>query len=332
MSDVDIRCSEGRDSNPQTPCDKVSDILVRRRMTKPLRSPVLGYNHNLRYRGRLFHVQTEDSGPTNPRLYTHLFFEGTILSSKKHEYDASLHEDDVKALMQGLHKAMIRELTHGDHDSRIIAFFAARGQVAFAEPAPVRPDAAPAPAPVSAPQPATRPAPQPVADAAPPPAYVIQVTGSDPGAGRQPQPVQQAAAAQRPVVVIKPTDIKRPPMVFSQSADGVVVQRSVVVGAGAGKPGAGAQPQAPSARIRPAVPYVVREGSHAIQSPARPAQQTVAGPAHAAPAQVQPVAAQVPVPRAASPADKPFSDLVSDKSLDEVILEYLSDDGEPERR
>ena len=32
-------------------------------MPKPTRSPVLGYNHNLKYRGRIFHVQTEDSGP-----------------------------------------------------------------------------------------------------------------------------------------------------------------------------------------------------------------------------------------------------------------------------
>jgi hypothetical protein len=33
-----------------------------------------------------------------------------------------------------------------------------------------------------------------------------------------------------------------------------------------------------------------------------------------------------------APPEKPFSDLVSDKSLDEVILEYLSDDNDPERR
>ena len=52
-------------------------------MSKRARSPVLGYNHNLRYGGRVFHVQTEDSGTAYARLYTHLFFEGTILSSKK---------------------------------------------------------------------------------------------------------------------------------------------------------------------------------------------------------------------------------------------------------
>src|SRR5437763_13238830 len=93
-------------------------------------SPVLGYNHNLRHGGRVFHVQTEDSGQGYARLHTHLFYEGTILSSKKQEYDPSAPEDVVRSLMQQLHKAMIRELTHGQYDARIGAFFIARGEPA----------------------------------------------------------------------------------------------------------------------------------------------------------------------------------------------------------
>ena len=31
-----------------------------------LRSPILGFNHNLRHGGRVFHVQTEDRGLGNP--------------------------------------------------------------------------------------------------------------------------------------------------------------------------------------------------------------------------------------------------------------------------
>ncbi len=93
-------------------------------------SPVLGYNHNLRHGGRVFHVQTEDSGQGYARLHTHLFYEGTILSTKKQEYDPSAPEDAVRALMQQLHKSMIRELSHGEHDPRIGAFFAARGEPA----------------------------------------------------------------------------------------------------------------------------------------------------------------------------------------------------------
>jgi len=299
-------------------------------MTKQLRSPVVGYNHNLRYRGRLFHVQSEDSGPVNPHVFTHLFFEGTILSSKKLKYDAEAHEDVVKVQMQQLHKAMIKELMHGAHDERVIAFFAARGQEAFSEPARTAaqlvapaPAAAAAPAssssslgvPEIAPEPGTLPAPAP--PLAPP---VIQVTGVvagslDSGPARRPAPAAQAAPAQakatpRPVIMVKP--MKRSPMVFSSSADGVVVQRNVVVSAsapGTGEIGSVSEPRAP--KIRPAA--VVGETS-AVSPP-------------------QAAGASAPAARGRGAAsDKAFSDLVSDKSLDEVILEYLSDDSEPERR
>jgi hypothetical protein len=291
-------------------------------MTKPLRSPVLGYNHNLRYRGRVFHVQTEDSGPVNPHLFTHLFYEGTILSSKKHSYDAEVHEDSVKLLMQQLHKAMIRELTHGQHDPRVIAFFAARGQQAFPDPVAPAPAAASdaaaaAPLAVSAPPvPESEPAPH----AAPPPT-VIQVSGVmtgslDSGPARRPAPsiTARAQGTPRPLVMVKPTDMKRPPMVFAQSADGVVVQRNVVIGVG----GNGQSPAAAEApRVRPAEVIGDAIQSSPPQSSPPPAQN------------VAPAAARVRIP---SPIEKPFTDLVSDKSLDEVILEYLSDDNEPERR
>src|SRR6188768_2992817 len=108
-------------------------------MTQRVRvSPVLGYNHNLRHGGRVFHVQTEDSGQGYARLHTHLFYEGTILSTKKQEYDPAMPEDSVRHLMQQLHKTMIKELTHGDHDARIGAFFIARGEPARLD-APVAP-------------------------------------------------------------------------------------------------------------------------------------------------------------------------------------------------
>jgi hypothetical protein len=293
-------------------------------MTKPLRSPVVGYNHNLRYRGRLFHVQTEDSGPVNPHVFTHLFYEGTILASKKLQYDAESHEDVVKAQMQHLHKSMMRELSHGAHDPRVIGFFAARGQEAFSEPAPVR---APAPAAPAAPVVAGIPAAElgvpiePMVAAPPVAAPVVPVTGVvagsiDNGSTRRPAPAVASAGAtvsSRPVVMVRPTAMKRPPMVFSSSADGGVVQRSVVVTVGApvAAPAAEAAP-----RIRPA----------AVIGDAVP----VAPPPHG----VQSLADQAPIARgrAPIPGENAFSDLVSDKSLDEVILEYLSDDSEPERR
>ena len=98
-------------------------------MAKPTRSPVVGYNHNVKHKGRIFHVQTEDSGPTNPHIYTHLYFEGTILGSKKMNYDAAAPEELVRSLMQGQHKAILKDLKAGQNEARIAAFFKTRGEV-----------------------------------------------------------------------------------------------------------------------------------------------------------------------------------------------------------
>ncbi|HXU79826.1 MAG TPA: hypothetical protein VN914_00395, partial [Polyangia bacterium] len=97
-------------------------------MAKPVRSPLLGYNHNVKYKGRIYHVQTEDSGPTNPRLFTHLYFEGTILATKRHEYDAASAEDVVRGLMQGQHKAILKDLKQSLLDDRLTAFFSRRSE------------------------------------------------------------------------------------------------------------------------------------------------------------------------------------------------------------
>ena len=45
-----------------------------------------GFNTNFRYRGVLFHVQTEDSGLENPHVITHLFHGGNIMASEKRDY------------------------------------------------------------------------------------------------------------------------------------------------------------------------------------------------------------------------------------------------------
>src|SRR5262245_4593612 len=98
-------------------------------MAKPAqRSPLLGYNHNVKYRGRIFHVQTEDSGPSKPRLLTHLYYEGTILASMRLEYDQAAPEDVVRVLMQGQHKAILKELKAAQYDEKIVNMFKARGE------------------------------------------------------------------------------------------------------------------------------------------------------------------------------------------------------------
>ena len=85
-----------------------------------------GFNTNFRYRGVLFHVQTEDSGLENPHVITHLFHGGNIMASEKRDYseflgekDGEALEDAIRKLMEGLHKSMLKQLSRGEHDAAI---------------------------------------------------------------------------------------------------------------------------------------------------------------------------------------------------------------------
>ena len=86
------------------------------------RSPILGYNHNVRYRGLIFHVQTEDSGVLAPHLFTHLFHSGVIVSTRKYVYDSGSTEEAIKSLMQAQHKAVMKELRRGSFDDKIDSY------------------------------------------------------------------------------------------------------------------------------------------------------------------------------------------------------------------
>ena len=86
---------------------------------------VPGFNHNVKYKGQVFHVQTEDSGVENPHIITHLFLGGNIVKSQKSSYDALLNEPDlidkVKQIMQAQHKQMLRSLVSGAFDDKIVS-------------------------------------------------------------------------------------------------------------------------------------------------------------------------------------------------------------------
>jgi hypothetical protein len=78
-------------------------------------SPLVGYNTNVRHKGKLYHIQTEDSGINHPHVITHLFADGgRIIASRKTGYSGQLGAKDlqsiVKKLMQEQHKAMFIEL------------------------------------------------------------------------------------------------------------------------------------------------------------------------------------------------------------------------------
>ncbi len=86
---------------------------------------ITGFNTNVRHAGRLFHVQTEDSGRNNPHVISHIYHGGTILASEKREYHDLLDSEDLEAavrnLMEAQHKAMLAGLRQGAFDGVIQA-------------------------------------------------------------------------------------------------------------------------------------------------------------------------------------------------------------------
>ncbi|WP_224366832.1 hypothetical protein [Hyalangium versicolor] len=132
-------------------------------MAKTFEKAVTGFNHNIKHKGKVYHVQTEDSGVNNPHIITHLFVGGNILASKKTSYADILNAENlaevVRELMEEQHKEMLRNLINGVYDS--FEAGASRhyqpGQLATDEPAPVKQQA-----------PATKPPPPPAASQLPP--------------------------------------------------------------------------------------------------------------------------------------------------------------------
>jgi hypothetical protein len=344
-------------------------------MAKPPRSPLLGYNHNVRYGGRLFHVQTEDSGPGNPRIFTHLFFEGSILASKRSDYPAETPEEEVRALMQSQHKTILRELKHGSYDDRVVRFFAARGQVFPVEEAsPGVPAATPPPeallpnpeaAAPSLPAPADGdvteevpgPSPESILPAVEPaPAAAAAVldldalpaTPGEQGPTPEPLPVHLSrpavpgpgtytfrratreqysipSTAAPPARPVPPTGSAPKPAVHPITP--VVVQRQVVVGTGGPPATTTRKVSTTPVRRRPVSggPYVVKEGSHAnIPGSVRRVEQPRPLTGATDPAQAPRTAEQPRPPQPIPPQEGAPAAFVTDQSLDDVILAYLS--------
>ena len=308
-------------------------------MARPARSPLLGYNHNVKYGGHIFHVQTEDSGPGNPHLFTHLFFEGSILASKRGQYDPETPEDDVRALMQAQHKAILKELKQTAFDERIARFFSLRG-----EPFPA-PDFLPAadesPPPVLVGEaPSVAPPPEAEADVldldalpatpaerarTPEPLSVHFTQPSVPGPGTYTfrRPARDVVAVEPTGQPAKSRPLTTPRTPAARPISPVMVQRQVVVGAGV--PATVSTRKATPVRRRPVsgAPYVVKEGSHvsvaAAVSGRRAEPQARSLTADADAAQAPRTAETGRRPQEASP-----SSFVTDQSLDDVILAYLS--------
>lgn len=81
---------------------------------------LIGYNTNVPYKGKVYHVQTEDSGLANPHIITLLYYQGAILSSVKTGYSHILgtprFEEQLRDIMKHQHREMIRALVRGRCD------------------------------------------------------------------------------------------------------------------------------------------------------------------------------------------------------------------------
>ena len=121
-------------------CD--GDRQALRTMTV-FKKAVTGFNHNIKHKGKLYHIQTEDSGVGNPHIITHLFVGGNILASKKTSYADIVNAENlaqvVRELMEEQHKEMLRNLLNGIYDQAEQSRSWAPGQV----------DSAPVPIPLS---------------------------------------------------------------------------------------------------------------------------------------------------------------------------------------
>jgi hypothetical protein len=273
-------------------------------------SPLLGYNNNVRHRGKVFHVQTEDSGIKYGHIITQLFMDGgRILKSVKTsyaEYVASERRGEiVREMMKQQHKAMFIALRDGRFDAAIEG--ASAGAVGAVTPPLIA-----SPSSVTQPESTTMPAVRPAVEAA----------------------ITEAAAAGADAAVrYVASELPVPPRLARTPGPSVPATPTMKM-ASAYQPSPPAAPN-PSA-VRPARPI-----GPPSREPTPPAAPAAARSASREAAATEPAASRYAITRPASifGQSRPqrgrsvFGDeLVSDKSLDEVILSYLAAELENEKK
>ena len=283
-------------------------IAVKGLVVSNVPPPLLGFNNNVRHRGRIFHIQTEDSGVKNPRIVTHLFADGgRIIKTTRTDYAEHVSRPDmqpfVRSLMKEQHKHMFTALRLGELDQML-------EDVCGPFEQPLQSKAPPAPALVSAPPSAPLPVrADPVAtDRAPadfetPP--LASAFGDDERVSERPE---------RPHSLSNPNLRRVAPSVPPPSAaplDLAALDRLPA------KPPP--QPE-PSGQTLPSLHDGASLARRQRPVPVAPAASTSAPPGHSRPSSRF----------AAAPsksASSIFGDgVISEQSLDEVILSYLAED------
>ena len=80
------------------------------------------YNSDVRHGSRVYHVQTEDKGLTNPKIETLIYLGGEILDSYRGAYadlltQPPIQDQAIQARMDDQHKSVIRDIKNGKYDT-----------------------------------------------------------------------------------------------------------------------------------------------------------------------------------------------------------------------
>lgn len=82
---------------------------------------ITGFNTDVKYRGVVYHVQTEDKGTSNPLIETLIYKGGEILASRRLPYAELVKgpqdEASITKLMEEQHKGMIMEVKRGKFEA-----------------------------------------------------------------------------------------------------------------------------------------------------------------------------------------------------------------------
>lgn len=339
-------------------------------------SPLLGYNTNVRRRGVLCHVQTEDSGIAHPHVITHVFTAGTIIGTRKRSYKEHLGAQDLEAvvrkLMQEQHKAMCIALRDGELDANLPSSDTVRMEPfkeekktdpsgAGAEPpVAVGPDLEPvleidldddvvesmrADTPTPPAHPAVKAPPSPPPSVPPPAPEVVEAKRTPAVPSRAPAPRAAAATRpppERPAWVAEARETPPPPSMVQSKPRDLPADTTYQATPRDSRPAPPPKPRtplpvtrkrastvppsprpAPAGRRAPTEPPVTREdgaGRYSSKAPTLFAAKRGATPPPAPPPKE---------PRRPPSAPRPSifgQDYISEKSLDEVILAYLSEE------
>ena len=83
---------------------------------------ITGFNTDVDYDGRIFHVQTEDKGRKNPVIESLVYSRGEIVAARNTSYEEfndceDYNEDEMVDRMERQHQVLIREILNGKFES-----------------------------------------------------------------------------------------------------------------------------------------------------------------------------------------------------------------------